>query len=302
MKKFTAFVCYLDLLGTKGRFLNKESTRHEIDRLARVQQIMRNILAANQPSDENTTCSNAFFFSDGGCVVEETDAHFNGEAQTDNELACSFFLQNIADCQTELIREGFLVRGYATVGMVGVGPDFAVGPAVCKAVAGEASVCGPFVQVDEELLQFVYKGYYRERRGRKAPDDELFGGESWNDFFLYDQRSGAILLNYMNNWEDLDVDITEALARQKETIESYGPKTEQSAAKYFALASFHNQVVQMRFPHLANDPGTRFLVSEDALSMMAQFNAFSLSNAIDKLTSIRAQAYASVQKELSKIT
>lgn len=306
MSACTALVCYMDLLGTSSVFANAE----EID--ARYQHIDRakydairykkihNILRANlgnepKSRDVERHRAGAYLFSDSAFLICSLDTYCGGKAKTDNEWVFGTFLEDVANCQRELVLEGVVVRGYITMGRVFFGKDFLVGPAVCRAVHNEKNVRGPFVEVDKKIFSFVAEGYFRQQPSpiNKNP----FCEAGFYPMLLASSDDNAVFVNYMWDWWSVEQDGEKLFSEQKRLIESEGLKNCEAAQKCLALATYHNFMVEKLLGKLPAEQKPRFYVSDETIGYLGKIATRRFGNPDKELESIAERAFSTVLKE-----
>ena len=301
-----ALVCFLDLLGTSKVFIDAEAmderhphvdrVRYDAVRYKRIHNIMRDNLGKTpQIGDIKNHKAGAYLFSDSAFLICPLDAYPSGKAKTDNEWEFGTFLGDIADCQRDLLLEGVIARGYITFGRVFLGKDFLVGPAVCRAVANEKGVQGPFVVIDKHIFSFIAEGYFRQQSAlfKKNP----FAETSFNSLLLANSIDNTIFVNYMWDWWSVEQDGEKLFSEQKRLIESEGLKNSDAVRKCLPLASYHNYMAEQLLGKLSDEQKPRFYVSDEIIGLLGKVVTKAFRNPDKELENIAEHAFSTVVTE-----
>ncbi len=301
-----ALVCYLDLLGTSNVFdcaekLDKkyshlDRVRYDAVRYKRIHNIMRDNLGKTPPkSDINKHKAGAYLFSDNAFLICPLDTYPSGRAKTDNEWEFGTFLDDIANCQRDLLLEGVIARGYVTSGRIFMGKDFLVGPAVCRAVKQEKKVAGPFVEIDKQIFTFIAEGYFRQQPTlfKKNP----FSETGFNSLLLANSDNDSIFVNYMWNWWSVEEDGEKLFSEQKRLIETEGLKNSEAARKYLPLASYHNYMAEKLLGNLPAEQKLRFYVPDEIIGLLGKIATRNFLSPDNELEEIAERAFATVEEE-----
>lgn len=289
-ERFFGFVCYLDLLGTSAKFEEAKRrdvadseldyTGYEAKRMAQAADIMKHSLPKAKLKDGvERLVPFTYFISDSAFIVAPADATLSGVPNSDNESIFGPLLCDIADCQRNLVQQGFFARGSLAVGEVFAGKDRLDGPAVCEAVNGEKSFTGPFVRIEQPVWSFLWEGYWLQRKPFARLEDSMVKDSAWNKHIFANGENGEIYLNYMGDWFNGSYDVEALIIGQKAMIELEGPRAgEQAREKYAILASFHNDVIMKHWPNLPPEQHVRFCVQDPFFRLVGGKPTFCFSD------------------------
>ena len=264
-----SLVLFLDVLGVSEMFsesIDVQKQEKNIERLYNVLDAVRgnlDIRRRNGVTVPDTLA--AAMFSDSVYLVSAIGAK---PTAFEGVLYGQFF--KASECQTILLKHGFIARGGIARGLIAVENNFIAGPACVSAAKFETSGMPPVIMVDKQLLWDSYWGSCAMKGAILNPEFFLLD-DSWYFKLLYDTKTDNFFFNYMEDWFALCTDslsdgdpgchrlLVENLLRHKRLIENmiveFNEQAHQDEArssvheKYLFLANLHNFVLRTYAQH-----------------------------------------------------
>ena len=240
-----AIVAYFDLLGTSNRFPCNVSINQEIQEAQKLYSAMRAVRKILENSGENNKVKwdsyTSSLLSDSVFMIRKLAPlpdNFEGDT--------TFVLDDIAQCQTELLKRGYVCRGGVDVGPVFFQRNFICGSGLVSTHSLDCKGQGPFVFVPRRFVEFLYRASCR-MKAQPTIDDFFLLDSDYDHRLIYLQDSDRFVLNYMSEWY-LEDDFEQLLDIQRQLILDNLIRSRQDKRAreiYEMLRCFHNYVLTL---------------------------------------------------------
>jgi hypothetical protein len=220
-------VTYLDILGFRKLIEGKDADE--------IYKILSSLKLISAPADL-AAGGGAKFLKYTFNVFSDLAVRSVRVADNDLDWLLNWELSALAYVQRELLNEGVIVRGAATVGQISCDRKFVFGPALVRAYELEESIA--------VFPRIVFDPAIAARFGREKEQERDDNPFAWNAALCHD-FDGVLFVDYLRFPVDLG-DFT-FLRTHKNAIVSGAKEfcTKDSAAqKYVWLANYHNRVVE----------------------------------------------------------